>query len=605
MLDHIALDEYFRLRGAHRPAEVAEALPYTKDIVIVKTDHILPRPILAKLLYKLRLSRVIACDLMLEDHSAELNPEEIQWYRNYTSWWKKEDTPLIQEVHQLHQIILGSWLEEQTVPDSGSSGNTTTSYKRQWVWQNPIPKLWQSAHYHAHLVLNQDEQDGVVRDVSLFQKTQEGPASSGPPFKRLPCLGLSLAAAAKGMSPQAVAELVIHDGYLQFGSRRIPVDATGRMLIDYVGGRECFDDDRNRIDYKSVLSGFEADDFKDKIVIIGEISRRSKEIMLTPFGEMPAVAIHANVVSTLLNLQGPPVLLPIWQVGIITFICCATLIPLLRLPLWASLSVAIGEIGLMVLLGAAIFSAAHAILPVSVPDFAIFLTYNALVLYEYRRTHRTIGQFVDPALASQILHTFSRLHPEVRSGEASAVFCDLYGYSVIIEAMPGDQAAQFANAYMETVMRVVKRYKGRLIDYVGDGVFLLFEKSRLGDAYIAQAVKAALQLEADIRSLGQQWFPERKPPLQAGIGIETGLMMIGILGSEQRLKLGAVGKPVNVACHVQALTRQSGYNILVTHDTYTHVKDSFEARYYDTCLLKGRPEATALYGITSSKATLD
>src|SRR3712207_5983650 len=78
-LDHTVIDKYFSVRGAKEPVEVAEKLPYTKNIVMVETNHTIPRPVLAKLLRKLHLAKVVAVDMMFVDHEKELDAEEKAW----------------------------------------------------------------------------------------------------------------------------------------------------------------------------------------------------------------------------------------------------------------------------------------------------------------------------------------------------------------------------------------------------------------------------------------------------------------------------------------------------------------------------------------------
>lgn len=166
--------------------------------------------------------------------------------------------------------------------------------------------------------------------------------------------------------------------------------------------------------------------FKDKIVLVGETDFKAKDIFTTPFGDMAGVQVHANIVATLLSRRGPPAIAPLWQTALVAFACSALLIvPLLRLSLWSSLLVAIGQIILVVLGVIALFRLRHQVMPASVPITAMVLTYNGIALYEYGRARATLGRFVGREMLGQTFGIFSRLRPGGRVAEATAFLCDL------------------------------------------------------------------------------------------------------------------------------------------------------------------------------------
>ena len=593
-IDHLVLDRSFTMRVPPSAEQVAE-LPQTRDIIMVQTSHSIPRPILVQLLRKLRLAKVVAFDMMFLDREADLDADpqgERMWYRDHIKEWRAEDRLLAREFQAAGNVILGAWPEERRF---GASAAVTGQQvlppdwkKPELMWDRPPSLLWRSARQLAHFRVEPDEQDGVVRRVPLFAETPQ----------KTPCLGLAIAAAASGMSPQQLHALAVRDGFLQFGSRRIPVQ-DGSLLIDYVGGRECFDSDTNRVMYHLVLDEtYPPEDFAGKIVIVGESSMKSKEILATPFGEMPGMQVHANVAATLLSPQGPPVSLPLWQTAFVALACCLLLaVPLQRLPLLACLCVAALEIVLVVLGGMWIFTSAHKILPASVPIIAIGLTYNAVALYEYRRARETLGRFIGREMVPQTLSIFSRLRLGGHVEEASAFFCDLRGYSNLTEHLAPEVVTRLVNEYTTALVQVVKRHQGRPIDYQGDGVFVLFEQSLAGRDFTHKAVSAALELQGVFQRLRQEWAEASAPLPEIGIGIETGPMMIGLVGAHEHMKLGAVGDAVNIAARVQGLNLECGYNVLVTSHTYERIKDTVPAHYCGIHSIKGRAQPLEVYGL--------
>jgi len=197
------------------------------------------------------------------------------------------------------------------------------------------------------------------------------------------------------------------------------------------------------------------------------------------------------------------------------------------------------------------------------------------------------------------MQLFSPLHLGGQVECATALFCDLRGYSSFSEQLSPDQVTDYINAYTSEMVAVVRRFEGRPIDYLGDGIFFLFERKERTDDHALRAVRAALAMQENFAALAAGWSEKAAMPIrpEMGIGIATGEMMIGVVGAEDHIKLSAVGDAVNVASRVQGLTKICGYNILVTQPTHHAARDSIEARNCGLHLLRGRREPVELFGI--------
>jgi class 3 adenylate cyclase/CHASE2 domain-containing sensor protein len=591
--DNLPLDNYYSAhRHQHNPRDVANKLPYTRDIILIDTSYLMPRALQEKLLRKLRLAKVVAFDFMFVDREAELNEEEKPLYSKEILEWRRDTQPLAKAIRENGNVILGIWPEQEVLSDetsdvTGKAAKLEGRRKFEEIWQRPPAELWSAAHDHAHLAV----EPGVTRHVHLFQDTPE----------RTPCLGLAIAGAYLGMTPSQVRALRIEDGYLQLKNHRVRVGDEW-MRINYVGGRESFESLENHAVYTAALD-YEPEDFKDKIVIIGESSRKSKEILDTPSGPMPGMQIHANIVATLLSTQGAPIPLSVWQTFLFSIGACLLLIaPLLRWPLWASLLAALVLIIATYFGIQWIFGATHRVLPLSLPLFAIGLTYNAVALYEYRRARETLGRFIGREMVAPTLSLFSRLQLGGRIEEASAFFCDLRGYTSLSEKLLPGTTARLLSEYTSTLVRVVRKHGGRPIDYQGDGVFVLFEPSLGGAEFARRAISAALELQGELELLRQKWDGEGLDVenTSVGIGIDTGPMMIGLVGAHEHLKPGAVGDAVNVAARVQQLSLVCGQSIILTRATRDAAGEQFcaEAGVTFCCehQVRGHEAPLELYG---------
>jgi class 3 adenylate cyclase/CHASE2 domain-containing sensor protein len=598
-LDNLMLDIGFRLRGAHAPAAVAESLPATRDIVMVELPHPVPKRILAQLVRHFRSARAVALDLMLLNPGDELLPDERPWYAEEIPTWDRETTELAAAIRQAGNVVVGTWADEAWVEAPGHPGG----YSRAAIWQRPPGPLWESARYHAHLLVDVDAQDNVVRRVPLFADVRHG--TEAP--VRVPCLGLALTAAAAGVSPpqltRILAALPPGGGELTLGGRRIAYDADRLLTLQYVGGRQCFEYGSNCVVYDRVLLLYAPEDFAGKLVILGGADVKSKDFYPTPFGMMAGMQIHANVVATLRGAHGAPVPLSTWGLLGLAWGCSLLLIiPLLRWPLWCSLLVAVGESVLVVILAAWMGAYAQAPLAVSIPLFAIILTYNAIALYEYSRVRLTLMRFVGPAMVKRALYCLTQVRlGEGQVEEASAMFCDLRGYSTLAERLPPETMTALLNDYTQTVVTTVQRYHGRPVDYAGDGVFVLFEAALAGRHFPHKAVEAAQAVRHSFAGWQARWRAQGIPELELGVAIHTGPMMIGMLGADYFLKMGAVGNAVNVAARLQSLSEACGYGVLLTQETVDAIEAEIPVDYCGTFPIMGHAQPVVVYGLRETR----
>ncbi len=359
----------------------------------------------------------------------------------------------------------------------------------------------------------------------------------------------------------------------------------------------------NRVVYDRVLQLYQPAVFAGKVVIIGGSDLKSHDFYPTTYGLMSGMQIHANILATLrksgkLSLSLSP--------GVIFALawCCSLLamLPLIRWTLWSSCLAVLLEITL-VMAGAACWNMRTCtVFPASVPVFAVILTYNGIALYEYSRVRLTLSKFIGPDMVKRALYLFTRLR--LGSGtmeEASAMFCDLRGYAALSASLPPETIAVIVNAYTDTVVSIVRRYHGRPVDYAGDGVFVLFEESLAGRQHALQAVQAALEVQRVLTELREPQRMTSLPELDVGIAIHSGRMMIGVLGSEHFLKMGAIGDVVNVAARVQGVSRQCGYRVLVTEVTFQQIRQQIAAEYCGAFSIYGHLHPVEVYGIAETR----
>jgi len=600
-LDNIALDAGFNLRGEVDARAVAHDLPQTRGFLLVELDHPLPRPILTELLKKLRLARVVALDLMLPDQEKALSESEtsLPAYRAEVARWNRDNRGLAAQIKKSNNVAIAAWPENVRDEAAARRGVLRT----QIGWVRPAPAIWNAARWHAHVRVEPDAQDGLVRRVSPWQNiaAQKSirPSFGGHP-EFVPTLGLVAAAASDSLSIKQI-EQSRGAGILRFGKRKIALAADGTMLVDYLGGRRSFEGDENRVMAGRVLEGYEPEDFKGMTVFVGETDMAAKDTFPIAFGDVPGVHIHAAVAATLRSAQGPPGVLPLPLILAIALGASLFLVvPLLRLPLWSCLLLGIVEIALIFGAAALLFVRGHLVLPPSVPIAAIALTYNGVALYQYARTRATLGRFIGREMLGAALHPLDDLRLGGRTEMATAFFCDLRGYSTFAEHLAPERASRILNSYTQVLVAAVAPFGGRPIDYLGDGVFILFQGARRGKAddpragdHALRAVRAALAAQTALR----QWQSNESVSLHAAIAIHCGEMMIGVIGADDNLKLGAIGDAVNVAARVQSLSDRCGYGVLITREVLSRIEGKIAAQRCGDFEVKGRAQAVEVFGV--------
>lgn len=542
MLDNVAHDVGFDLRAPLTPKQVAEELPRSNRIVIIRLPHAVPRPVLGKLIENLRQAKVVALDLLLVDRASEIKPYESGWYTSEIARWKIEDHALAGAIGRTRHVVTGAWPELET--------------DKQIHWTPPAALFERSARATTHFEVVPDIQDGLTRRLRLW----EDAARFAPPSSQQNAPGTKFSKTPKKAAPQFIPALSLQVAALALGKtpeQLVPPEKRD-LWIDFLGPRTVLERQNQNVEYQDALDMPE-ESFKDALVFVGETSFQSKDVLTTPCGDMPGMYIHAQAVATLLDERGVPTELPWWGVaGMALGASLLLVVPLLhrtRTLLFCAL-VAANEIIVLALCVAFLWATWRIVAPLSVPLVAVFLTYNGIALVEYEWTRNLLGRVVGHTLLGRLLDI--RADPQLGGKEevATALFCDLRGYSEMARRFEPQQLISFLNAYTGNVVRVVEEFKGRPIDFFGDGVFVLFE----GEGHVRNAIAAAM-------ALSKMYGDDNAEGLHAGVALNTGPMVIGFVGHANHLKPGAVGEVVNLAARVQTLSDECHHTVLITRQT--------------------------------------
>jgi adenylate cyclase len=217
---------------------------------------------------------------------------------------------------------------------------------------------------------------------------------------------------------------------------------------------------------------------------------------------------------------------------------------------------------------------------------------------EKRRLRTLFSRFVAPEMVDQLVETqdISSLNKRTT---LTVLFSDIRNFTSLSETLPPDQLVAILNPYLAAMTDIIHRNRGTLDKYEGDGILAFFGEPITYSDHALCAVRAACEMQARLEQLHQEFEQTGaiQAPFEVGIGLNTGEVFVGLLGSEQRLSYTVIGDSVNLAARLQDLTKEIGGPVLVSETTWELVKDAVEGEFVGSYTLKGKRESINVYRI--------
>jgi class 3 adenylate cyclase len=353
---------------------------------------------------------------------------------------------------------------------------------------------------------------------------------------------------------------------------------------------------------------------KDRIVIVGSALNYESNRYLTPMGdtEMWTAEIVANLAETILRgdylytLTPPGKILFLMLVGLGASLLCSSrkLLPVMLLILLYSLFLVF-----FLRNGLAQQNILFPYLPtLLVPWFTAFGSVGARVALddrEIRLLREVFGRSVSPAIAQELVAKIA-YERERKSGKApsqllseecvsSILFLDVANFTPLSETFSPERLFIFTNELLDRLADCVFESKGSLIRYTGDGLIALFGRPIVREDHAYLACEAAMRMQEELNDLNSQRLKRGEPSVQIRIGINTGPMMVGLLGGHQRYDYSVLGNEVNVASRFERLNKDFGTMILVGEETVRELRDEFICRPMGSITLKGKRQQVSVY----------
>ena len=388
--------------------------------------------------------------------------------------------------------------------------------------------------------------------------------------------------------PRERMSLAVGDG-IQLGNVFIPTDQHARMLINYVGAEGSF----RTLSATDVLHHrVPADTFAGKLILIGTSAVGTYSHHVTPFSaNFPSVEVHATIVENI--LRGDFVKIPMWRrpLEVIIIILFGVLLTY-QLPRTSALrgtALAAALLLSWTLLAQIVFRYSGTLIPVLIPVATILTTFIVLTVLNFltkdkqaREIRAMFASYVSPKIVAELVKCPAKMQLGGERKELTVLFADLVGFSGFTEKQAAEAVVEQLNEYLTAMTEAVFRWDGTLDKFMGDGMMVFWGAPLDQPNHAELAIKCALDMRRRLNTLHEKWRSEGKPVLENGIGINTGVALVGNIGAEsKKMDYTVIGDQVNVASRIEGLSRIYGDPIIISDSTADRIKRLIDAEDTD------------------------
>jgi adenylate cyclase len=389
------------------------------------------------------------------------------------------------------------------------------------------------------------------------------------------------------------------------GILRVPVDRNVATLVPYRGRGFAAGGSFRYISLTDVLHDrVPAGALKDKIVLVGTSALGLVDQRATPVSEVyPGVEVHANLISGMLD--GNIKEAPDYTLGAeVVMLLLVGLLLGLALPFLSVVRAVILSLVLALLLVAFnlfAYTQANLVLPLSSSLLLLTAIFAINMIYGYfiesrgkRELAGLFGSYVPPKLVEEMSRDPRAYNMEGRSEELTVMFADVRGFTTISESLKPKDLSEYINEYLTSMSLIIQNHRGTLDKYIGDAI-MAFWGAPVAEARHAQlAVETAIEMQGEVARVNERFRARSWPDMQIGIGVSTGVMSVGDMGSKIRLAYTVMGDAVNLGSRLEGVTKTYGVGIIVSEASRKAVA-GIVFRELDRIRVKGKDEPIAIF----------
>ncbi len=491
----------------------------------------------------------------------------------------------------------------------------------QSVAEAPLPPpLFQNPHQLAFVDMIPDS-DSFVRRTRLF--SDDMGLDKGWQYS------FALRAAMFAMDADTAwidtKRLVAH-----VGDREIPLENTSppSMLINFSTDEHTFARNGGYISYEQILDpgeyGIEYliknNRLKDKVVLIGATYPESKDWEFTPFylgtslfnpSEYPmyGVHVHKNIADTIIDGRFIMPTRP-WQfILLVVFMSITATLINARFRGFPGLFLCVSLILLYVVISIWLFMAFRRLIPVIAPAVAVItINYIGVVTYNYLTERKqkamikgAFSQYVPGSVVDELIKNPDMLTLGGEERVMTVIFSDVAGFTTISETLSPTELVELLNEYLTAMTNIVFKYNGIIDKYEGDAIMAEFGAPLPDEDHALKACLTAIEMQEQLALLREKFRADGKPELKARIGINSGPMVVGNMGSNQTFDYTVMGDNVNLSSRLEGANKAYGTSIMCSEATRQMVEHAIFTRELDLLRVKGKTEGVLVHEIIGEK----
>lgn len=495
-----------------------------------------------------------------------------------------QDRELAEAVGRAVEMGVPVILAAQTISGSGVQGLS-----------RPYEALFESAGGHLGLVGVRTDSDGVLRRYIPYGQDENGEFVYGMALEAVASyLGAPLPA-----TPSPGGEVPIE------GDTVIAVD-DGKFLVNFPGppGTHFTVNAGDILDGRREYSGT----LRGKILFVGVTDPSVEDLFPTPFSgseRMAGVEFHASAASAILN-DAMISTTPRYQLLtiIILLVLMAVVIGRFMRPVLGMLAVVVAVVFLLTAWSSS-FSIADHVLPVVGPLAALTISYIASIADRLRversstlQARAMLSRYLPNGIVNEMLKDSVAAQLGAKRAEVTILFADIRGFTALSEKLPPEDVVEILNEYLTVMTEIIFKHEGMIDKFEGDAILAIFGAPQPHEDDPERAVRTALEMRDHLEGLQTHWHELTQTRLEIGIGINSGAVMVGNIGSHLRMDYTVIGDAVNLAARLQDLTKEYDAPILISGEVASKLDGAFSTRSLGETQIRGRERPVDLYEVS-------
>jgi len=478
----------------------------------------------------------------------------------------------------------------------------------------PLSRFFNEKNKNLGAILFSPDKDNVLRRQKLFFSDEDVPFSFALQILKK-YLGLLDEDAKWKNESYLLMPFSVRVADKKFNPISIP-KTEGGLLINFFGAPESYQTISFADLYKNKFIDRKTGnlvDLKNKIVLIGEMGTALHDEQYVPlsFGKaMSGVEIHANLIQTILFQK--------YLLNQSDFSRNISLILIILLSIFSFLSLSVSLSVFLFIFGIIIYTIITwivfeygIILNTFYPYLAFFISLVLAYIYRYftearalSKTEYAFGRYVNEDVVKKILENPESLKLGGEQKLLTVFFSDIANFTTLSEKLNPTELVSHLNDYLDRMSQIILKHNGTLDKFVGDAIIAFWGAPIEEKKHAEKACLSAIEYMEELKKFQKECEKKNKPILEARIGIHSGEMIVGNIGSTKRFDYTVIGDAVNLGARLEGVNKHYGTRILISEATYALAKSKIEVREIDLITVKGKTKAVRIYELLAKKGGL-